>query len=144
MISSIGLLCVILGLAGCSRRPPEHRIVVSRGGAVAIPLGCVNDGGVHFFTYKFKKKNINFFVRADRAGQLHAHFDACYGCFKYKLGYVWEEDHMVCIACRYRYNLDDSVWDYISACVPISLNFRIVGDDLVINRRSLEKGEKFF
>lgn len=144
MISKIGILCALLGLAGCSRQPPEHQLVVSRDDAVAIPLTTVNDGRVHFFTYKFENKNINFFVRTDWVGQLHAHFDACYSCFKYKLGYVWEGNQVVCIACRIGYNLDDSVWDYVGGCVPISLKSRLFRDHLLIKHSWLVKGKKLF
>ena len=43
-------------------------------------------GGFHFFTYKIGGENINFFVCSVGTGKLQAHFDACYSCFKYKLG----------------------------------------------------------
>jgi uncharacterized membrane protein len=75
---------------------------------------------------------------------LQAHFDACYSCFKYKLGYVREGNQVVCIACRIGYNLDDVVWDYVGACAPINLKSGIAGNDLVIKRSRLEKGERFF
>ena len=131
-------------LAGCERQVPEHPIVVPRGDRVSIPLAAVNDGGVHFFTFKHEGKNVNFFVRTDGSGNLQAHFDACYSCFKYKLGYVHEGDQVVCIACRIGYDLADVVWDYIGACAPINLKSRIAGQYMVIKRSWLEKGERFF
>ena len=131
-------------LAGCERQAPEHPIVVPRGDRVSIPLAAVNDGGVHFFTFKHQGKNVNFFVRTDGSGKLQAHFDACYSCFKYKLGYVHEGDQVVCIACRIGYDLADVVWDYIGACAPINLKSRIAGQHMVIKRTWLEKGERFF
>ena len=131
-------------LDGCERQAPEHPIVVPRGDRVSIPLAAVNDGGVHFFTFKHEGKNVNFFVRTDGSGNLQAHFDACYSCFKYKLGYVHEGDQVVCIACRIGYDLADVVWDYIGACAPINLKSRIAGQYMVIKRTWLEKGERFF
>ena len=130
--------------AGCQRQAPEYRFIAADGNQVKIRLAAVNDGGVHFFTYKLGRKNINFFVRRDGGGRLRTHFDACYSCFKYKLGYVREGNQVVCIACRIGYNLDDVVWDYVGACAPIILSSRIAGDYLVIKRSLLEKGEKFF
>ena len=59
-------------LAGCERQAPERQIVVPQGDRVSIPLAAVNDGGVHFFTFKHGGKNINFFVRTDGAGKLQA------------------------------------------------------------------------
>ena len=76
--------------AGCQRQAPEYRVIAADGNQVKIRLAAVNDGGVHFFTYKLGRKNINFFVRRDGGGRLRTHFDACYSCFKYKLGYVRE------------------------------------------------------
>jgi len=137
-------LCGLLLLVGCSRKAPEHRVVFPEGDWVKIPLSAVNDGGVHFYTYRWEGKNINFFVRTDGGGRLQAHFDACYSCFKYKLGYVREDDRVVCIACRIGYRLEDIVWDYIGACAPISLGSRIAGERLAIRRALLEKGKKFF
>jgi uncharacterized membrane protein len=131
-------------MAGCQRQGPEHPVVVSDGDRVKIRLAAVNNGGVHFFTYKHSGKNINFFVRTDGTGKLQAHFDACYSCFKYKLGYVREGNEMVCIACRIGYDLADVVWDYVGACAPIILKSRIAGNHLVIMRSRLEKGQRFF
>jgi uncharacterized membrane protein len=140
----ITILCLLQFAAGCSKQAPEHRIVVPVGDRVNISLDRVNDGGVHFFTYKWDGRNINFFVRTDGTGHLQAHFDACYSCFKYKLGYVWKGKEVVCIACRIGYRLEDVIWDYIGACAPINLKSRILNGDLTINRTSLEKGKRFF
>jgi len=130
--------------AGCQRQAPEYRVIAADGNRVKIRLATVNDGGVHFFTYKLGRKNINFFVRRDGGGRLRTHFDACYSCFKYKLGYVREKNQVVCIACRIGYDLDEAIWDYVGACAPIILSSRIAGNHLVISRSQLEKGQKFF
>ena len=140
----IYLVWIFMVLAACSRQAPEHTVVVPSLDSVRIALNAVNDGGVHFMTYKFKGKNINFFIRTDGTGHLQAHFDACYSCFKYKLGYVREGNQVVCIACRIGYDLADVMWDYVGACAPINLESRIAGDYLVIRRTRLNKGEKFF
>jgi uncharacterized membrane protein len=143
-LSLISMLGLVVVLAGCSQQAPEHQIVLPAGDRVSISLDTVNDGGVHFFTYKFEGKNINFFVRTDGTGRLQAHFDACYSCFKYKLGYVREGSEVVCIACRIGYRLEDVIWDYIGACAPINLKSRISDGRMTISRTSLEKGKKFF
>ena len=140
----ISVLCLLPLEVGCSKQAPEHRVVVPAGDRVSISLDTVNDGGVHFFTYKWEGRNINFFVRTDGTGHLQAHFDACYSCFKYKLGYVREGEEVVCIACQIGYRLEDVIWDYIGACAPINLKSRILNRHLTINRTSLEKGKKFF
>ena len=140
----IVLWLVICTLVGCGQKAPEHPVVVANGDQVSIPLATINDGGVHFFTFKHEGKNINFFVRTDGTGKLQAHFDACYSCYKYKLGFIHEGNQVVCIACRIGYDLADVVWDYIGACAPINLNSRIAGKYMVIKRSWLEKGKRFF
>lgn len=141
----VGLvLLFLLPSAACTKKAPQYELVHSQDGRVAIPLSIVNDGRVHHYTYKKDGKNINFFIRTDGHGHLHAHFDACYSCFKYKLGYVWKGHQVVCIACRIGYDLDNVVWDYIGACAPIPLSSRVMGDCLVIKQKWLEKGGKYF
>ena len=144
LLPLIAVLCLLQFEAGCSKQAPEHQIVLPTGDRVNISLDTVNDGGVHFFTYKWDGRNINFFVRTDGTGHLQAHFDACYSCFKYKLGYVHEGDEVVCIACRIGYRLENVIWDYIGACAPINLKSRVSNGHLTINRKSLEKGKRFF
>jgi uncharacterized membrane protein len=143
-VTMIGVLCALQILMGCSRQAPEYQVVVPEGDAIRIRLEKVNDGEVHFFTYRSEGKNINFFVHTDGTGQLQTHFDACYSCYKYKLGYVRVDNKVVCIACRIGYDLDDVLWDYVGACAPISLSSRISCKRLVIRRSWLEKGKKFF
>ena len=134
---------VTMFFAGCGRRP-EYQLVEATGDVIVIPVVRVNDGDVHFFTYHSPETYINFFIRQDGSGDLHSHFDACYGCYKYKEGYVHEEGAMVCLACRLSYDLEDAVWDYIGACAPITLKSRIEGGALVIRKEHLERGSRFF
>lgn len=138
------LLFYFLLLAGCSKQAPEHTIVQATGDVVKIPIEEVNDGSVHFYTYKLDGKNINFLVRTDGKGKLHTHFDACYSCYQYKKGYRVKEPYIVCIACTLKYHLDEELWDFIGPCAPITLKSSIEGDHLVIERERLERGKKLF
>ena len=140
------VVCLALFALGCEKQAPEYEHVRLEEGKIKLPLSRVNDHGVHFFTYPYKGKNINFFIRTDGEGNLQAHLDACYSCFKYKLGYVWDKENnqVVCIACQIGYDLDDVVWDYVGACAPINLKSHIVGDFLIIEQKHLEKGQRFF
>ncbi len=108
--------CVLLLSAGCTKQAPEHPPVTPEGDVIKIPVNAVNDGGVHFYTYKYEEKNINFFVRTNGKGKLHAHYDACYSCYKYKMGFRVEGSEILCIACNLKYSLNDEMWDYIGPC----------------------------
>ena len=83
-------------------------------------------------------------MRTDGNGVLHSHFDACYSCFQYKRGFVVEGSDLVCIACRLAYPIADEVWDFIGACAPISVHSSRGDDSLVIERRLLERGARYF
>lgn len=138
----IGLLLLLI--SGCGKQAPEYEIIVPVGDHIRIPLKTVNDGKVHFYTYKYNGKNINFFVRTDGGKKLHTHFDACWSCYKYKLGFVVEGDQVRCIACNLKYDLADEFWDFIGACAPIPLRSKIKNDVVVIELGAVRKGEKFF
>lgn len=144
ILRRLGIYCLFFILCGCTRQAPEHTLVVAHGNHVRCPLAEVDDGRVHFYTYKHEGKNINFLVRTDGKGRLHTHFDACYSCYKYKMGYRVEGDHILCIACNLKYNLDEDFWDFVGPCAPISLRSKVKGDCLVINVSSLEKRKRLF
>jgi uncharacterized membrane protein len=133
-----------LSLTGCERQAPEHRLVGPHGELIMIPVKDVNDGGVHFYTYKYEEKNINFFTRMDGKGRLHTHYDACYGCYKYKKGYRVEGSKIRCIACNLTYDLKEEVWDFIGPCSPIPLRSRVKGGFIIIKRKVIERGKKLF
>jgi len=138
------LLCAFLVLIGCTRQAPEHPIVIADGDAVRIPLKEVDDGGVHFYTYKPEEKNINFLVRTDGKGRLHTHFDACYSCYKYKMGYKVDGVNILCIACALKFSLAEEAWDFIGPCAPINLKNAIKDNFLVVDVSRLEKGKRLF
>lgn len=137
---------MLLGLVvpGCSGGPPEHRRVVADHGVVRLPRQQVGDGRVHFFTYAHDGGVVNFLVRTDGAGTLHAHLDACYSCYKYKKGFVVEGDSVVCIACRLEYPIADEYWDFIGACAPIPIHCEVDGDSVVVEETRLMEAAKYF
>ena len=139
------IVLILLATAACSSQvPPLHHVVEVDDDAVRIPLQEVSDGEVHFFTLVHRGKNVNFLVRTDGLGAHHTHLDACYACYRYKLGFVVEDSALVCIACRLEYRLEDEVWDYIGACAPISIHSSLEGDELVIEVSILERAARYF
>ena len=137
-------VALLLLVIGCTQKPPEHPNVAPEGNMIKLSLRDVNDGNVHFFTYRFEGKKINFLIRTDGRGKLHAHYDACYSCYKYKMGFKVEGREIVCIACRLRYNLDDEFWDFVGPCAPIPLRSKVRGDFLVIRLGDIQRGKRFF
>ena len=140
----IPLLMLLIFYGACSRGPRTHDLVRLNGDAVRIPTSTVADSEVHFFTFVHDGKNVNFLLRTDGDGTLHAHLDACYACYRYKRGFVVEGSKLVCIACRFEYAISDEVWDYIGACAPISIHSSIENDQLVIQKSVLFRAARYF
>lgn len=142
----LALLTILTSLAAasCGRQAPEYVIVEPVGEFLEMPISEAGLPPARFFTFKFEGRNVNLFVRKDRDGEIRTHFDACYSCFKYKMGYVVEANQVVCRACRIGYDLDEPVWDFVGPCVPISLSNKSSGTVLRIKRRDLERGAQFF
>jgi uncharacterized membrane protein len=128
---------------GCSNLPAEHTVIKPVQGEVRIPVKDVNDGKVHFYTYKSSGKRINFFVRTDSKGRLSTYFDACYTCYKNKKGYRCEGTDLVCNECNLRFKLAEEKWVH-EGCSPISLTNRMEGGNIIIRTDDLEKGGRLF
>lgn len=137
------LILVLILFTACSNLPKEHKIVMAKDGAITIPVSEVNDGKVHFFTYKKSGKRINFFVRTDGTGKLSAYFDACYICYKKKKGYHVEGTDLICNECKLKFRISDEVWEN-KDCSPILLKSKLGNNSLTIKTEDIEKGSKLF
>ena len=143
-VSWLALLLAASVAFGCGARAQEYPRPREEGGAVLIPLREVADGGAHFFTVERGGKKINFFVRTDGKGRLHASLDACYACYRYRLGYRYEGDAVVCNACRMSFRLEEETWDYIGPCAPIPLPHKERDGFVWISSSRLEKCDRYF
>lgn len=145
-LSVICLLMAILMaiLGGCSKLPAEYKTLRASDGEIRIPVKEVDDGKVHFYTYKKSGKRINLLVRTDGAGELSAYFDACFTCYKHKKGYREEGTDLVCNECSMRFRLADKKWDNTGGCSPILLRSTIADGFIIIRAENIEKGAKLF
>ncbi len=138
------LSLLAISFYGCSGLPAEHQKVTSTGKEIIIPVNEINDGKVHFFTYKKSGKRINFFVRTDGKGNLSAYFDACFTCYKHKKGYRPEGTDLICNECSMKFRLADEKWDNTQGCSPILLKSVIDKGHLIIMTENIEKGGRLF
>jgi len=129
---------------GCNSGMPSHPEVRAEGEEVRIPVKEVDDGRVHFFTFRGGRKQVNFFIRMDGTGRLHAHFDACYTCYKYRKGYRTEGTEIVCNECGEKFRLAEEVWHDVGGCVPVDLPHTTGNGMIIIKVKDLERGEKLF
>ena len=137
------LILVLILSAACSNLPKEHKVVTAKEGVITIPVSEVNDGKVHFYTYKKSDKRINFFIRTDGTGKLSSYFDACYICYKKKKGYHEEGTDLICNECSLKFGLVEEVWEN-KDCSPILLKSKAESNNFIIKTDDIEKGAKLF
>jgi uncharacterized membrane protein len=121
----------------------RHTPVTAENGAVKFPLEEIKER-VHFFTYKADNTNIDFLIRTDGSGNLHAHYDACYVCYMFKKGYRVEGEDLVCIECGFKFRIADEIWEEQRGCAPIDLQGKTEGDFFVIKAKDIERGKSLF
>lgn len=138
------LLLTCFFFAGCSKLPAEHTNITAANNEIRIPVKEINDGRVHFYTFKSSGKRINFFVRTDGTGALSASFDACFTCYKHKKGYRVEGTDLICNECNMKFPIADEKWDNTKGCSPIHLKSVIDDGFMTIRKEDLEKGGKLF
>jgi uncharacterized membrane protein len=138
------LLTLVALFAGCSKLPVEHQVVEARNGEIRIPVSEVNDGKVHFYTYRESGKRINFFVRTDGTGHISTYFDACFSCYKHKKGYRCEGTDLICNECNEKFRLADERWESNKGCSPIALTSSIGKDFVIVKVGDIEAGERLF
>jgi len=141
---ALGAALALLALAACGPPKPKHPVVRAGGEQVRIPLASLADAPVHFFTFPAGRVNVDFLVRRDDDGALHASFDACYTCYRFGKGYRVEGPDLVCNECGTKFRIGDREWKRVGACDPISLPAAVEGDDLVVTVADLRRGERLF
>jgi uncharacterized membrane protein len=136
-------LLLLITLASCTGSAPRYPVVEASRERVRIALQEVSDGGVHFFTYQFEGRNVDFFVRRRGSGELHAALDACYTCYKYRKGYRVQGGKIVCAKCGTGFPLEQDEWR-VGGCTPIALPHETEKEHLVIKAEDLRKRARLF
>jgi uncharacterized membrane protein len=95
-----------------------------------------------FFTYKYRGKNISFFV-INIDDNIRSFLDACVACYQHKQGSRYEDGVAVCRACNQRfpvYKLEKGIGN----CYPIKIAGSMENGRYLIPRSSLElEADKF-
>jgi uncharacterized membrane protein len=120
-----------------------HQSVTASAGKVTIPLGEVNDGQAHFYSYKGQGGKIPFFVIKGKDGTLRAAFDACDVCFKEKKGYKQQGEEMICKNCNQAFPVA-KIGTVSGGCNPSPLKTTLAGATLEIAVSDLEAGVRYF
>jgi len=88
---------------------------------------------------------IPFFVVRDPSGQAVVALDACNVCAHAKKGYTQKGDQMLCKNCGLTFPVANlAKMGSQGGCHPITLPTRTEGDSIVVDRKDLATGAKYF
>jgi hypothetical protein len=88
---------------------------------------------------------VPFFAVRDAAGQAVVALDACNVCAHAKKGYEQKGDQMLCKNCGLTFPVRDlTKMGSQGGCHPITLPTRTEGDSIVVDRKDLAAGTKYF
>lgn len=130
---------VIFGGGGSS----SFAVVTPVGEEVRIPLAEINDGSAHFYSFKGRGKDINFFVLKSSDGVIRAAFDSCDVCYREKKGYRQEGDRMVCNNCGQQFP-SVKINELRGGCNPAPLERSIEGEYLIVKVSDIGVGGFYF
>ncbi len=107
-----------------------------------IDIAALRPEVPEFYTYRYRTKNINFFVIAVNK-KVFSFLDACVSCYPKRLGYRYDKGYVVCRACDVSYSvykLDRG----IGGCYPIRIEGRSENGKYIILISTLEQqADKF-
>ncbi len=121
----------------------KYPLVKAVSGQVSIPVGQIDDGNAHFFSYQQGEAGIDFFVLKSHDGVLRAAFDACDVCYREKKGYRQEGDEMICVNCGQRFS-SDRINEVKGGCNPAPLARKVANGNLLISEQDLMLGARYF
>lgn len=137
-------LVLTLLVAGCAKSPTKYPELTAREGAVTVDLTGIGPLSGRFHSYRASSgKQVDFLVYRESAGAPHAVLDACRTCYRWKKGYVFVGNDVVCVKCGMRFELD-GLAQGTGSCVPIALKSEPAGSALRISVSELEAGARFF
>jgi FTR1 family protein len=114
--------------------------VEAAGTEVRIPLGGVNDGNLHRFSFTDENTSVRFIVIRQPDGQLATVLDACQICGPE--GYYQEGGNVICKNCAAAIYIPSI--GLPGGCNPVPIDSRLESEQLVIPVSELAGGKIFF
>jgi uncharacterized membrane protein len=140
-ILSFIVLCLWLLSLSCESQPRYPRAPFD-GDRVAIATETLRHLAPEFYTAAVDGKSVNFFVMM-KDGEVLSFFDACRECYSKKLGFLVDDGHIMCRACKVRYPIDQFMKG-IGNCYPIKLEGSMNSGRYMITMDALRKGVELF
>jgi uncharacterized membrane protein len=141
-LAAAALSLFALGLSGCAGKPKGEGLA-PRDGVFRVDARTIGAGEVKFFHYRSGGKYVVFLVARSDSGDIKAAFDACMTCYPHRMGYRQDGDSVVCNFCGNRFRLEE-LNKGIGNCVPISINYRMEGSDVIIDQNDIMAGSAWF
>jgi uncharacterized membrane protein len=121
---------------------PRYPHASFEGDRVVIATDTLRELAPEFYTAAVDGKRVNFFVMM-KDGEVYSFFDACRECYRKKLGFLVDDGHIMCRACKVRYPIDKFMKG-IGNCYPIRLEGATDSGRYTIAREALRKGVELF
>lgn len=132
---------VLLSAAACSK-DSSYPLAPRIGQDVEIDAGSLKPDVPRFFTYRYARKDINFFLLRT-SGNTLSFLDACAKCYPKRLGYRYHDGFFICRACNEKYSVAE-VEKGFGSCFPIRVEGRVHGSKYAIPAAELEKSAHRF
>ena len=117
---------------------------VALGKEIKHPASLFQDGKARHFQIDIGDGiSVRYFVIKSSDGVLRAAFDACDVCWYSGKGYYQDGDYMVCRNCGKRF-ASIKVNEVRGGCNPAPLDRQVIGENLVIQVKSILEGKKYF
>jgi uncharacterized membrane protein len=137
-------LVAALAVVFFMNRSGERATVLASTQDIRFPAETFADGKARHYRFDTQdKQSIHFFVLKSSDGVIRAAFDACDVCWRERLGYYQDGDHMVCRNCGQRF-ASVKVNEVRGGCNPAPLERTVVNGQLVIQTEDILKGKKYF
>jgi hypothetical protein len=115
-----------------------------QGDTIALPAAAVTPTAA-FYKVNAGGRAVPFFTVRDASGQAVVALDACNVCAHAKKGYEQKGDQMLCKNCGLTFPVDNlAKMGSKGGCHPVTLPTRTEGDAIVLDRKTLEAGVKWF
>ena len=114
-----------------------------KNGKIVIDTKNLKDGDLYRYAIINEDGlKIRFFLinRYPNRNKMTAVFDSCMICGD--VGYIKEDNKVVCLACGVRIFVPSI--GKAGGCNPIAMKYRIKNDKLIINKKTLNNGAKYF
>lgn len=135
----------VVGVAGSGNTGSGGAVkAVVSDDVVRIPLSEISDK-VKFYSFNSNGVEIKYFVVKGSDGKVRTAFNACEVCGGSR-GYRQEGGDVVCNKCGRRFKIDDLGKANLGGggCMPGYLPHTIDSEDIVIKKKDLETGKRFY